>query len=404
MTIRNIISQATLCLIIFISCTAQWYDVDYMPRVVVYKTDIITSNNLCDLNKCLDMKNVTLEGLKLKPGKLGNSLLIPLFEVKDQHGKEIETDLGEFFGCNEIFLVNDCMAEKSCGFSGNVTFEKDGWDIYQCSLYTTNLFVFMNSYLRRLYVYLHLTIRETTTINMDGEKIKFGEIEANFFIVQITKNTNISSLAYTSKHNPKSEKWFLEFPNDFTTINFFIKCTGGLLSISDNNKKNKYCTIKPQEIDKRENVFKKNFVEENNEVGTEEKHLKQKHVLSTNLKQENESKKTYIDKLENTITHIQKDRFSNKTNMKTDSDDVSKNRELGYIREELVFIKEQQKYTIEELSLLKDVLKITLEKLVAIEQNVKNQKKSKKTGDNTLDKSQKKEGNSSGRFNYCTII
>ncbi|KAF7697561.1 hypothetical protein CDIK_1610 [Cucumispora dikerogammari] len=249
MSLSNVLTQTTRVTIILTSMAKQCSVSNLKLRSINFSNLLLTSNDLDDLEGNLDSEKVKLEDFKLKTGKPGNSFLVPLFEVKDKDGNEIDPEFIELINLNKIVLNDDLIVNEKSGFCAGICLKQDSWVIYADNLISTGVFIFKNPATTKLNFYLLLTMLPPTKLHLEGDRLKLNNMELNCIRFDVRKKMTTRSIFLKANKNDITEKYVLRFPNDLEKIIFSSDSTKlGPFTYSDDNFEDKYAVIKPRSV------------------------------------------------------------------------------------------------------------------------------------------------------------
>ncbi|KAF7692194.1 hypothetical protein CDIK_2465 [Cucumispora dikerogammari] len=236
----------------YISNTQQYdEEVEYITRTTLLTTQVITSDNLDDLySSSLDIQNIKPEDLKLKPGKSGNCLLFPLFEVKYEDENKIKKALVEARFFNKLGLENrhilpnldgfEMMADSTISIQSTVYIRPDiklRPFIFK-DIQTDNL---------RLYLYVIMPTVQNKKLTFKNQMVFYDGFLVKNIHLKIwgelfeTHLINVKDKEFESTSKTNSLKEYTETNN----INVLLKFKSrGRVELRDTNISNKYITIK----------------------------------------------------------------------------------------------------------------------------------------------------------------
>ncbi|KAF7697577.1 hypothetical protein CDIK_1594 [Cucumispora dikerogammari] len=226
---------------------------DFKRRTDLLTTELVTSNNLdnlcCDNS---DVENVKLDNLKLKPNKRGNSLLVPLFEIKNENGEEIDGDIIENSKFNSLELKDKIILLNKNFYRLTIHLNISCGRIFHSCLFMTEakLLIFKNQKTNIFQLYLYMPLPDC-----DDLELTFKE-QGVFCGKEILKKIRLgisSGLFETSVIDLNAEHRGDNFEThtDITASNSISLALEfeslGVVKLSDSNIFDKYLTIKNME-------------------------------------------------------------------------------------------------------------------------------------------------------------
>ncbi|KAF7685725.1 hypothetical protein CDIK_3526, partial [Cucumispora dikerogammari] len=401
MTPANLLLFTTYFLISVIRNTLQDTDEHIVHPEIIELSNFVTSDNLFNLRAEFDRKNVHFDNFKLKPGALGNSFLIPLFEVKDQKGNKIKTEFIKFINFNQVVLESFSIADESKFFFSGVEFHNYNKQIYSGCSVARRCFIFENPSTKKLFLYLLLTMIKSNELHIQHDKFQSGAYEVNSISFHVSRSYAEPPVIFNARLHDNLEQYVLVYPKAFKNIIFSInRSEDGKFKLLYVNQDDKYVIIKPHGPDNEGNILKYNLVKKNAHTVFTEKFPKQQEKLSTNLETNAESEKNSEYKLNllriDNQNSFKKEETKNEEELKeVKVDRLSTEAEHNLTKEELKLIEkkfiteeeskrtkekfelsaEENKTSEEKIKFITEKIKTFEEKLMFIEENIKTFKK-----------------------------
>ncbi|KAF7699602.1 hypothetical protein CDIK_1138 [Cucumispora dikerogammari] len=269
MAVKDVVFQITKIQTMFISNSLQYNIVDVYRYSLNSISEIITSNNRENLIPADSDKKLTVENFKLKPNAVGNSILIPLFEITYKNYQTISPDFGNLLTCNNEFFEKNIIDG-----TGNICFSQVGFYLEGTSECIINnavfikCFVLNNTSTDTLYLYILLTfdldIKFTVTVD---SKIMLNRKSISSISFDCYSEYFLESFPLRANKEKIRETYRLTLPTGLQKTYFYLT-TGdsGKIEIFSSDKNNKNVNINNSMAYKRPMFFDPYLIEKTKDM------------------------------------------------------------------------------------------------------------------------------------------
>ncbi|KAF7693677.1 hypothetical protein CDIK_2190 [Cucumispora dikerogammari] len=227
--------QAIKLSINYIFTTTQTNESRTITRGIIKTDNLITSNNLNDLNRIENPDFVKLNNFKLKANKTANSFIFPTLELRYENGREIGLEALSFLDANCLQLKKNLIQFEKPVYYGSLCFEYN-YKMILIPFKSTGVFVFNNTIAgNTLYFFMLVTLCDNQSFTIEKNQLHImGYKVTNFsFIFQVSDV--YSSVLFKTEEGEKTTTYAFEFPADFINLQFGFR-------IKSNNKIETYDT------------------------------------------------------------------------------------------------------------------------------------------------------------------
>ncbi|KAF7685997.1 hypothetical protein CDIK_3254 [Cucumispora dikerogammari] len=220
---------------------------NYTERGGVYRTNFMVSYNLDDLCKEIpDIKNVSINDFELASNKKCNAFLVPLFEIKDEAGNEIDEEFVKAVGFNNLNLDGKFIRPNTHGLGIGGSFGAISGDNSIYFDMESSLFILKNPLSKKVMLYLFGTVLYPEEIFFDGKPMIKNDV-VGFFCFEIWGEVFESfeiDLNANNKYADKKESYSI-LKTKTNNVTIIATYTGkDFFSIHDTNRSDKHITIK----------------------------------------------------------------------------------------------------------------------------------------------------------------
>ncbi|KAF7685837.1 hypothetical protein CDIK_3414 [Cucumispora dikerogammari] len=231
-----------------ISCTSQAESQSYRKQINLRTSHIITSNKLDNLlHDSLDIENFKIEDLELKLNKPGNTLMFPLFEVKNKNEKEIQANVVKCLGFNKINLNDGLVVynKNSCGITTQINIKLSRKKTTR--IIKPSVFILEHPVTEKLTLYLFVTIDRKKSFTYEQNVLLFGSVKVDSLSLtawgEIFETFEID---LDSKDKYEYNNYKASSPTEKNTIYLTMKFPKpNIVSIIDSNVYERAIIIKP---------------------------------------------------------------------------------------------------------------------------------------------------------------
>ncbi|KAF7686564.1 hypothetical protein CDIK_3143 [Cucumispora dikerogammari] len=219
---------------------------NYCKRGMVYRTHFMTSNNLDNLCKKIpDIKNIVIQDFDVKLEESYNAFLVPLFEIKDKAGKEIDEDFVKAIGFNNLQLDGKFIRPNTHGPSiGAKLIVVCGIKQFEFAM-EASLVILNNTSMKKVLLHLFGIITEPRKIYYDRQPF-FDDVVVDKFCFEVWGNVFENcciDLGANNKYGGEADESVCRTKTNTISIIVTYKLQG-YFSIEDSNVLNKHITIK----------------------------------------------------------------------------------------------------------------------------------------------------------------
>ncbi|KAF7685551.1 hypothetical protein CDIK_3700 [Cucumispora dikerogammari] len=244
MTLKNKILQITTLTIIFINNNLQTKEVRIVDRGIFKPYELITSNNTNNLLNFFYNEKIKLNHFRLKNNCYGNSLLFPLYELKDGDGQPISLDSDKTLDFNDVIFKDMFIEIAQNKITGSIEILKENDNLCFIQFDTAKLFIFNRPFTATLHLYLFVTVNDSTRFTVEGPYIKTDGIRINTITIYNITAKKSFIFSFKQKEREKTKRYGLVFPEDLSSMFFKISISDqGVYSLYDSNINNKHATI-----------------------------------------------------------------------------------------------------------------------------------------------------------------
>ncbi|KAF7692206.1 hypothetical protein CDIK_2453 [Cucumispora dikerogammari] len=233
-------------LLFYINCTINTDGENWTQREVLEKEQLMSSLNINDFNKNIDINRVKIEDFKRKNNTPYTALLCPLFEIRNVHGKEIIVGFENLIDFNKIVFNEGVVIPNTNNFDMYTQIQLINDQGFIIQNRPISFFIFKNPLFNKLYLYslIHLSkLEECTFVRDDSEKNKIPIEYIKFRLFAVEKNLNVT---FKATQGEVKEEYELLFPDMFLSHVFRIDAKeDGTFILKDKNTNDKNVFIKP---------------------------------------------------------------------------------------------------------------------------------------------------------------
>ncbi|KAF7670519.1 hypothetical protein CDIK_4582, partial [Cucumispora dikerogammari] len=200
-----------------------------------------------NLNDCINKNSACLnvESFKLRQNISGNSFLLPLFSIKHENGKEIESSFEKILDYSSEVSADNTIKGTTLNFLEGVHLKHKGKILPYRFDYTTKLFLFRKPSTDNWFLYLLLKFKHFEASNIVNQEFKIRENEVSMLYFRFIPKNISKSIFFKTKDLDTTKEYTIEFSEDLPEIDFLVYRTEDhKFTLSDTNVDDKHGIMK----------------------------------------------------------------------------------------------------------------------------------------------------------------
>ncbi|KAF7693565.1 hypothetical protein CDIK_2302 [Cucumispora dikerogammari] len=251
MSIINQILKTTSLFMKHVADTSEHKTNDFKYRCTIDPNVLRTANVLKRINIPLNCDKLKLEHFKLKQGATGNCIIFPLFKLKDEHGREINSKFLEHCDVNRLYPTDGKILDDAQKyFKMRFIYFPEGSDKDKSFISNSPVFILENPATNQLKLYVLVKLAECweEDYGFEDPKVQLLNFDDNFFEYEyrVMLWPGDINYAFTATDGQTTEKYIIDITEKSDYINIkIIKEENLTISLLDSNIDNGYIIIKP---------------------------------------------------------------------------------------------------------------------------------------------------------------